>query len=201
MKPRSVDEVLSESGPAFAPSVATNAALDALVIETRAAATTGRVRRRKAVWIVPGVVLALGALTAGALVMDRVTRVEEPIAIQYVTDTGVTVSCTATVESSAFTPDMAAVTDYYKTHDFSNTGIGQRIYEYALVLAGDKVGTPADLPTSTAWLPDENFEPYDDQLALGDSMLAFLVNDVVLELGIYDGGQGGISSDCTGQLH
>ncbi|MGO2520968.1 MAG: hypothetical protein ACTH8F_12660 [Microbacterium sp.] len=202
MKQRSVDEVLSDSGPTITPSVATSAALDALVMEAQSAAGGDRrLRQRKALWLIPGTVLALGALTAGAFVVDRVTRVAEPIAIEYTTDTGVTVSCTATVQSSAFTPNMAAVTEYYETNDFADSELGQRIYEYALVLADDKVGTAADLPTSIAWLPDENFEPYDDRQALADSMLSFVVLDVVLELGLYDGGQGGLSSDCTGQLH
>lgn len=199
---RSVDELLSESIPEFAPSVTTEAALDALVLETRTAATEkSRARRRRALWLVPGGVLALGALTAGAFVADMVTRVEEPIAIEYTTDTGVLVSCTATVESSAFTSNMAAVTDYYKSHDFSASDLGQRIYEYALLLAGDKVGTPADLPRSVAWLPDETFEPYDDGLALASSLHEFLIGSVELELGIYDAGRSTMASDCTGQLH
>ncbi|MBW9121921.1 hypothetical protein JNB63_17625 [Microbacterium trichothecenolyticum] len=201
MKQRSLDEVLSGSAPTFTPSVATSAALDALVTDTRTATPDRKRTRRRAVWVVPGVALALGALTAGALVVDAVTRVEEPIAIEYTTDTGITISCTATVESSAFTGNMVAVTDYYQSDGFTGTGVGQRIYEYALVLAGDKIGTPEDLPASVAWLPDENFVPYDDRLALGDAMLSFLVGDVMLELGIYDGGQAGMSSDCTGQLH
>ncbi len=153
-------------------------------------------------WLVPGAVLAVGALTAGALVVDRVTRVEEPIPVSYTTDTGVTVSCTAYVESSVFAPQLAAVTDYYKSHDFTDAGIGQRIYEYALVLAGDKQGTENDLPSSVAWLPDDGFEEYDDRGALNASMLSFLVQDVVLELDLYDGNvQSGFWSDCTGQLH
>jgi hypothetical protein len=79
--------------------------------------------------------------------------------------------------------------------------LAQRIYEYALVLAGDKVGTPADLPASVAWLPDATFEPYDDQLALASSLHEFLIGSVELELGIYDAGRSTMASDCTGQLH
>jgi hypothetical protein len=200
---RSVDEVLSGSSPAFAPSVATEAALDALVLEARSAGGGKRgTRRRRALWLVPGAVFAVGALTAGALVIDQVTRVEEPIAVEYTTDTGVTVSCTAYVESSVFAPQLAAVTEFYKTHDFTDTGIGQRIYEYALVLTGDKQGTPDVLPASVTWLPDGSYEFDDDRGALRHSMLSFLVHDVILELGLYQGNvQSGFSSDCTGQLH
>ena len=199
-----VDDLLSGSSPAFATSVATEAALDALVFETRAASIERRTpRRRRALWLVPGAFVAVGALTAGAVVIDEYLRVDVPIAIEYTTDTGITVECTAQIRGGTFfAPKPTEVIDYYKSHDF--TGVGQRIYDYALVLAGDTEGTSHVLPDSAnGLLPEEDFS-YDDQAALDHSMVLFLLWDVVQELGLEDvsGGVGAeLSSDCTGPLH
>ncbi len=208
MNKRSVDEVLAGSSPTFTPSVATDAALDALVLEARNAGTGQRKhRRRNALWLIPGAIVAAGALTAGAVVVDQMTRLDVPIAVEYTTDTGVTVSCTARISSSLFSPRLAEVTEYYETREFAADGLGQRIYNYALVLAGDKVGTPADLPNSVLWLPgDENdggWAPQGGRSALTESMLDFIILDVENELGLAAGrgGAAEIQSDCTGQLH
>ena len=160
MSKRSIDEVLSGSSPTFVPSVATEAALDALVLESRNAGCRRRATHRKRLlWLVPGAVVAVSALTAGAVVVDHMTRLDVPIAVEYTTDTGVTVSCTAHIASSLFSPRLSEVTEYYKTHQFAADGVGQRIYNYALVLAGEKVGTPADLPSSVGWLPGDGSSP------------------------------------------
>ncbi len=208
MSKRSVDEVLSGSSPTFDPSVATEAALDALVLESRNAALgeVGR-RRKRLLWLVPGAVVAVGALTAGAVVAEQMTRLDVPITVEYTTDTGVTVSCTAHIASSLFSPRLAEVTEYYKTHEFAADGIGQRIYNYALVLTGEREGMPADLPRSVEWLPGDgsspDWEPQSARSALTESMLDFIVIDVENELGL-SAGRGGAAemhTDCTGQLH
>ncbi|MCK6065181.1 MULTISPECIES: hypothetical protein [Microbacterium] len=149
----------------------------------------------------------MSALTAGAVVADQMTRLDVPIAVEYTTDTGVTVSCTAHIASSLFSPRLAEVTEYYTAHEFAADGIGQRIYNYALVLAGEKEGTSADLPDSVGWLPgDENdggWEPQSGRSALTESMLYFIVLDVENELGLAAGRAGAaeLQADCTGQLH
>lgn len=198
-----VDELLSGSSPSFAPSVATEAALDALVLETKSASVDRRTsRRRRTLWLVPGIFVAVGALTAGAVVVDNYLRVDVPIAIEYTTDTGITVECTANIDGGTFfAPKPSEVIDYYKSHDL--TGIGQRIYDYALVLTGDTQGTWEALPNSAGGLPDDDFQ-YSDRAAFSHSMNLFLVWDVLLDLGLDDvsGGVGAeLSSDCTGQLH
>ena len=191
----------------FAPSVATEAALDALVLEARnARAGTQKTRRRQALWLIPGAIMAVGALTAGTVAVDQMTRIDVPIAVEYTTDTGVTVSCTAHIESSYFSPRFAEVTEYYKTADFTSSGLGQRIYDYALVLAGDKKSTPNVLPDSVLWLPGkegaEGWEPQGGLSALTESMYDFIGLDVENELGLATGSGGGqLESDCTGQLH
>lgn len=208
MSKRTVDEVLSGSSPTFVPSVATEAALDALVLESRnAGADRGQRHRKRLLWLVPGAVVAVGALTAGAVVADQMTRLDVPIAVEYTTDTGVTVSCTAHIASSLFSPRLAEVTEYYKTHEFAADGIGQRIYNYALVLTGERTGTPADLPNSVGWLPGDGsspeWEPQSARSALTESMLDFIVLDVENELGLAAGrgGAAEMQTDCTGQLH
>lgn len=208
MSKRSVDEVLSGSSPTFFPSVATEAALDALVLESRNAGVGRRTRRRThLLWLVPGAAVAVGALTAGAVVADQMTRLDVPIAVEYTTDTGVTVSCTAHIASSLFSPRLAEVTEYYGTHEFAADGIGQRIYDYALVLTGEKKGTSADLPDSVGWLPGDgsspDWEPQSARSALTESMLYFIVLDVEKELGLAAGRSGAaeMQTDCTGQLH
>lgn len=208
MSKRSVDEVLSGSSPTFVSSVATEAALDALVLESRNARVGRRTRRRKRLlWLVPGAAVAVGALTAGAVVADQMTRLDVPIAVEYMTDTGVTVSCTAHIASSLFSPRLAEVTEYYETHEFAADGIGQRIYDYALVLTGEKEGTTADLPDSVDWLPGDgsspDWEPQSARSALSESMLYFIVLDVEKELGLAmgRGGAAEMQTDCTGQLH
>lgn len=208
MSKRSVDEVLSGSSPTFVSSVATEAALDALVLESRNAGVGRRTRRRKRLlWLVPGAAVAVGALTAGAVVADQMTRLDVPIAVEYMTDTGVTVSCTAHIASSLFSPRLAEVTEYYETHEFAADGIGQRIYDYALVLTGEKEGTTADLPDSVDWLPGDgsspDWEPQSARSALSESMLYFIVLDVEKELGLAmgRGGAAEMQTDCTGRLH
>lgn len=54
MSKRSVEELLSGSSPTFAPTVATEAALDALVLEARSAGLgKEKTRRRQALWLIP----------------------------------------------------------------------------------------------------------------------------------------------------
>ena len=200
-----VDELLSGSGPSFAPSVATEEALDALVLETKAARVERRTsRRRRALWLVPGVFVAVGALTAGAVVVEQYLSVDVPIAIEYTTDTGVTVACTAHVGASFFAPKGAEVIEYYQTHDFS--GLGQQVYDYALVLHGERPSTPDVLPKSFVWHPSEVSEAGPDGSAFVESLLDFLVLDVILEFGLEDtggefGGSAGLETNCQGELH
>lgn len=176
-------------------------------MESRSAGYVARSRRRRRpLWLLPTTVVTVGALTAGAVAVDQMTRLDVPIAVEYITDTGVTVSCTAHIESSLFAPRLAEITEYYTTHEFAAEGIGQRIYNYALMLTGEREGTRADLPRSVAWLPgDENtpdWEPQEARSALTESMLDFIVLDVVYELGLSGQSFGAhLGSDCTGQLH
>jgi len=193
-----LDELLAGSRPAFAPKIATEAALDALVFETKNAG--GRTRTRRALWLVPAAALAAGALTAGAVVVDQYTRIDVPVAIEYTTDTGVHVECTANIEGgNFFSPQPAAVINRYKTYNF--TGVGQRIYDYAVVLTGDEVGTSAVLPDSSEWLPDASFPGYSEELALSHSMGSFLLLDPAIELNLNGNTEAELTSDCAGLLH
>lgn len=191
-----VDELLAGSARDYAPSSSTVAALDAVVADARRAASQVRTPRR-AYWLIPGALLAVGALTAGAVVVDNLLQADLPVAIDYTTRTGITVSCTAEIEGgSLFAPHSDAVIEYYQTHDFA--GIGQRIYDYAQVLTGDRPASPGVLPASSEWVPEDEF--LTDEEAFSFSLTSFLLTDALVELDIGGSGDSWLSSDCTGQL-
>lgn len=198
MQKPTVDELLTGSRRGYVPSAATRDVLDCVVADMRDLAPTRRTsRRQRAFWLVPGAMLAIGALTAGAVVVDNLLHADLPIAVEYTTDTGVTVACTAEIEGgSLFAPQSAAVIEYYQTHDFSD--VGQRIYDYALVLTGDRDVAPGVLPASSEWVPEEEF--LSDQNAFSFSLTSFLLTDTLVELNIRGSGDSWLSSNCTGQL-
>ena len=152
MQKPTVDELLKGSARGYEASPSTVAALHAVVTDARRPAS--RVRKpRRALWLIPGAMLAVGALTAGAVFVDDLLRADLPIAVEYTTDTGVAVSCTAQIEGgSLFAPRSAAVVEYYETHNFDD--VGQRIYNYAQVLTGEQaagqVAAPRALPRAPA---------------------------------------------------
>lgn len=204
MNKPNVDELLTGSAQHYAASTATRAALDALVGESRQAgarhvAPVRRTRTRsRAAWLIPGAILALGALTAGAVVIDDLLRADLPIAVEYTTDSGVAVSCTAQIQGgSLFSPHRAEVITYYETHDFS--GVGQQIYEYALVLTRERTPSSDLMPRSSEWVPAAGDE-VPDASAFSQSLSSFLLTDTLIELDISGSGDASLQSDCTGQL-
>jgi hypothetical protein len=193
-----IDELLAGSRREYVPSAATKAALDATVADTRAARTfaSRRSPRRRAMWLIPGGVVMVGALTAGAIVVDDLLHADLPIPIEYTTDTGIAVSCTAEIEGgSLFARTSDEVIDYYRTHDFE--GIGQRIHDYALVLTGDRAPEPGLMPRSSEWIPEEGLSDAD---AFSYSLTSFLLTDTLIELGITGSGDSWLTSDCSGRL-
>ncbi len=196
MQKPTVDELLKGSARGYDASPATVAALHAVVTDARRPA--GRVRKpRRALWLIPGAMLAVGALTAGAVFVDDLLRADLPIAVEYTTDTGVAVSCTAQIEGgSLFAPRSAAVVEYYETHNFDD--VGQRIYNYAQVLTGEQAAGPDTLPASSEWIPEGEFLA--DHDAFNFSLVSFLLTDTLVELNISGSGGAELTSDCTGQL-
>lgn len=69
MQKPTVDELLAGSRRGYAPSTPTKDALDRIVADTRVSSQvrSGN-RRRRGFWLIPGAVLAVGALTAGTVV-------------------------------------------------------------------------------------------------------------------------------------
>lgn len=198
-----IDRALHGSDPWAAGADATLAlAATELASDARTAAITSRGRRmRRAAWLVPAAAVGGLALTAGALVLaDDLLRTDLPIPIEYTTDTGRTVSCTATIEGgSYFAPREDDVVAYYRGRDFS--GIGQRIYDYALVLAGEQAATPDVLPRSSTVVADDQGNPYSADSAFSFSLTSFLLTDAILDMGIDGSGDSWLHSDCTGELH
>ncbi|MGL3150788.1 hypothetical protein ACSS7Z_10550 [Microbacterium sp. A82] len=196
MRKPTLDELLTGSGRDYTPPASTSAALDSVVAEARRSAS--RVRKpARALWLIPGAIVAVGALTASAVVVDNLLHADLPLAVEYTTNTGIPVSCTAQIEGgSLFATQPHAVIEYFQTHDFS--GIGQRIYDYALVLTGDTEATPGVLPASSQWIPTDEF--LSDDEAFSFSLTSFLLTDALVELDISGSGDSWLSSDCTGQL-
>jgi hypothetical protein len=197
-----IDDILRRSDP-WAYNDAVALAATEFAAETRiASAASARRRTHRAAWLAPLAILGGTALTAGALVAtDNLLHEDLPIAIGYTTDTGRTISCTATIEGgSFFAPREAEVVQYYREHDF--TGIGQRIYDYAMVLAGEREQEPGLLPRSSLVVADDKGNPYPEPSAFSYSLTSFLLTDAYIDLGIINGtGDSWLSSDCTGELH
>jgi hypothetical protein len=196
-----IDDTLRRSDP-WRHDDATALAATEFAAETRiASAASARRRVRRAAWLVPVAILGGAALTAGALVAtDNLLHEDLPISIEYTTDSGRTISCAATIEGgSFFAPREAEVVQYYRSHDF--TGIGQRIYDYAMVLAGEREPEPGLLPRSSLVVADDKGNPYPEQSSFSHSLTSFLLTDAYIDLGVNGTGDSWLSSDCTGELH
>lgn len=194
MNKPTVDELLSESAghPLSVRSTVSEAISDLFENVQREAAVedTERQRRRTLLIALPAAVLAAGALTAGAIAVatfDWSTTVEVPIS--YTTDSGRSVSCTATVQGGAVVDaDARALKDYLNSQDW--TGVGQRIYDRALAnpfVPGE--GYPAGLTSAEL-----------DAHSWGAAMTDLIPG--VLPENLTAGWAGdSVGSDCTGELH
>ena len=202
MTNQTIRQALSDSNPWTTPDdAALSASITELVSDSRIEAARERTRtRRRALWLAPIAAAGALALTAGAVVVtDNLLHADLPIAIHYVTDTGVNVSCTAEIEGgSFFAPREAQVVDYYRSHDFSQ--VGQQIYDYALVLTGDREPTPGVLPKSSVWVPEAG-HTLADQDAFFHSLTNFLLSNAQIDLHLTGSGDSWLSSDCTGRMH
>jgi|GEM_PF-2310350 len=197
-----IDDTLRRSDPWRHDETTALAATEFAADLRIASVASARRHARRAAWLIPVAIVGGAALTAGALVAtDNLLHEDLPIPIEYTTDTGRTISCTATIEGgSFFAPREAEVVQYYRSHDF--TGIGQRIYDYAMVLAGEREPEPGLLPRSSQVVADENGNPYSEHSSFSDSLVSFLLTDAYIDLGIINGsGDSWLSSDCTGELH
>lgn len=196
-----LDELLSSSTP-WAPNddERLRESVRLLVQNSRTEHVRKRSRRwRSALWLIPAVGLGGLALTAGALAVNGALFPDLPIPIEYVTDTGITISCTAEISGgSMFIANSNAVVKYFENRDTSE--YGQQIYEHALVLTGEVEATPENTPPSNQWIPGEGNWIEDEDFAFRMSMVDYLIINTQIDLGLTgDGGE--LSTDCTGQLH
>ena len=198
-----IDEALRRSDPwKLAPDDPTARTAVELAADARIeVAASGRRRSRRALWTVPVAAIGGLALSAGALLLaDNLLRTELPIPIEYTTDSGRTITCLATIEGgSYFAPREDDVVAYYRGRDF--TGIGQRIYDYALVLAGEKEATPEVFPRSSTVAGADDGSHYPEESAFSYSLTSFLLLDAILDMGIDGSGDSWLHTDCTGDLH
>ncbi|GAB3600446.1 hypothetical protein [Microbacterium tumbae] len=198
MTEQRIEEILTSGNPWRTPE---DSAMSIAIAETATLARRASRRRprRRLTWIAPVAAVGALALTAGAVVVsDSLVREELLIPISYTTQSGDTVDCVAQITGgSLFTPFREEVIDYYRTHDFD--GVGQRIYDYALVLTGDRKAAPGVLPESSEWIPAEG-ERYADAQAFSFSLTSFLLTDTGIALGLSGSGGAELTSDCTGRL-
>jgi hypothetical protein len=200
MTKQTIEDALTRSNPWTTPEEpGLRAELSAFVTQSRVAASADRKRKlRRQLWLVPIAGAGVLALTAGAIVADNLLHADLPITIEYTTDTGVEVACTVQIEGgSLFAPQSDRVIEYFRTHDF--TGIGQRVYDYALVMAGDREPDPSVFPESSIAVPEG--EGYSDRGAFMFSLTSFILTDPQIALDINGSGGAWYTSDCTGQLH
>jgi hypothetical protein len=181
MKDTVLDDLLHRSAPAArGHEVGVRVQVDSLSMKAKEQASRGR-RGRRIAWaalpvlLVPGIAFATTASTEPRMVPDY------SIPVSYTTDTGVSVECTIDFFNGEldYRESSTAQVDYLRGQDW--TGIGQRIYDRALVVEAD--GT-ADGGSAWGWAEDE--------------LIAKTVPDSTFQQG--DGGFGS-NSDCTGQLH
>jgi len=196
-----LDDLLADSTP-WVPDndVQLRKSVQLLVEETRNDKYRKRSRRRRStLWLIPTVGLGGLALTAGALVLDNALFPDLPIPIEYVTDTGVSVSCTAQISGGTmFIANSDAVVKYFEGRDPSP--YGQKIYEHALVLTGGTEATPNNTPPGNQWVPGDGNWIEDEKFAFDMSLVDYLLINTQIDLGLKgDGGE--LVSDCTGQLH
>ncbi|GAB3631674.1 hypothetical protein GCM10027421_10270 [Microbacterium shaanxiense] len=188
MSKPSVDELLRGSAKSYEPSIATRAALESLADASREEAVHSRAkRRRRNLWLIPGAVVAAGALTAGAAVFAPYFDPDVRIPIEYVTDTGVEVTCTYALRvGSVVGGENPKLREWLTSQDWS--GVGQRIYE-------DAVANPF-IPGEDdegEWTPEivdsvSFFNAVGRQTDVPDGLVVF-------------GDEIAGTSDCTGQLH
>ncbi|WP_423494036.1 hypothetical protein IM711_10925 [Microbacterium esteraromaticum] len=188
MSKPSVDELLRGSTKSYEPSIVTRAALESLVDASRAEAARTRVnRRRRSFWLIPGAVVAAGALTAGAALFAPHFDPDVRIPIEYATDTGVEVTCTYALRvGSVVGGENPQLREWLASQDWS--GVGQRIYEDAV--ANPFVPGEDDEGEWTAEIVDSVsfFDAMARQIAVPDGLAVF-------------GDEVAGTSDCTGQLH
>ena len=188
MSKPSIDELLRGSTKSYEPSIATRAALESLVDASRAEAVRSRAKRhRRNLWLIPGAVIAAGALTAGAAVFAPYFDPDVRIPIEYVTDTGVKVTCTYALRvGSAVGGENQELREWLTSQDWS--GVGQRIYD-------DAVANP--------FVPGEDDEG-EWTADIVDAMSFFDAisrqTDVPEGIAVFGDTVSG-TSDCKGQLH
>ena len=88
----SFDELLQSSKQRFEPSKAASDALEALAVDLQAESARLRDRRvRGAIWLVPTSLIAVGALTGGAVLFAQYMSPDVRVAVGYETETGIDV--------------------------------------------------------------------------------------------------------------
>lgn len=185
-----IDDLLTQSAPrSRSAQPAVQSALRAVAMESRSIGRAPRHTRSKWWWAATPVVAAPLLLVATTGSSDDGVVPDFTIPISYTTDTGKDISCSMDIfngESNNVETSTAAV-DYLSSQDW--IGIGQRIYDRALVYEADRtllyegVESPAVENPRDAWAKAER-----ELIAIPEG---------VLDEGDHFGG----TARCAGELH
>jgi hypothetical protein len=194
-----LDTLLRRSAPSPAPAdPAVEANLLAFVDDARHRAQPAR-RRRRALWFVaiPAVPALALALTAG---IDERLSPDLTIPVTYTTDTGYSESCSIFVfngEVSWIEVSFTAV-DYLSKQNWD--GIGERIYQQALIEEAAIRQQVADRDPAVAITSDGLTMPDESQIqqAAWNNAEGRLVSGIVPTR---PGDHWGGDTDCSGRLH
>lgn len=199
MDDSTLDTLLRRSAPSTAPAdPAVEANLLAMVDDARHKARPAR-RRRRALWFVaiPAIPALALALTAG---IDERLSPDLTIPVTYTTDTGYSESCSIFVfngEINWIEVSFTAVA-YLSTQNWD--GIGQRIYQQALIEEAAIRQQVADRDPAVAATSDGLTMPDESQI---QQAAWYRAEDrlVAVTVPAKDGDLWGRNSDCSGRLH
>jgi hypothetical protein len=197
MNDSQLDTLLRRSAPARVTGhPAVEAGVLALVADAEAKTHPQR-RLRRAAWIaaIPAVPLLALGLTAG---IDNRLAPDLTIPVSYTTDTGVPVSCSIYVFNGEINYVEASFVgvNYLSKQDW--TGVGQRIYQQALVEEADLTRLAQERDPSVSV---DGVNPPD--AATIEKMAWSLAEKKLVDATVptQPGDQWGGGTDCSGQLH
>lgn len=193
-----IDDLLAQSAPPSGVDTAdprVQSMLRAVATESRHDAGPRKPARRRLWWLaaplvaLPIITFASTAGTESRLVPDFT------IPINYTTDTGTAVSCSIELFNGEidYVESSTAPVDFFRAQDW--TGVGQRIYDTAVVYERDPAWLGSEMNSDG---PDLQGIQWRAWLTAADDMIFDRLPEGTMTNG--DGGYG-VDTTCAGELH
>ena len=193
-----IEDLLSHSAP---PTRTLEAGLRSTIrdlsAESRETARAARRPRSRLRWLITPVVL-VPAIALGTTAGTEPRQIPDfTIPVLYTTDTGKEVSCSIDLFNGEidYVETNTTAIDYFRVQDW--TGIGQRIYDAALVYENDSAWLASEMNSDGPDLPQATIH-WRAWVSAEDDLVRAQLPDGALAPG--DGGYGS-DTDCTGELH